>query len=344
MLIQLNKNDLKLARKLLERKELNIAASNAFFEFSFSGLDPDELLEFLELDLSNMEEKAFFDDYFNDSLKELNSNDFTNNPYVKLTNNINVKKGPYALGKITLKPGQTIPYNDISVNSELFYLETSHIGYFTKPFSYFALMKDDVVWMSTDPNEIITMDPYIKKAHGNILVMGLGLGYYPYMASLNDKVKSITIIEKDQNVIDIFNKYILPKFNITKPFNIIHDDAFRFIRKNDMAKYDYIFMDIWHNAEDGLPLYLRFKSLLKNYKGETGYWLEESLIAMYRRCLLTLIEENLMGYTDKNYQKVENEYDKIINDLYFQTKNIKFNSFEEIKEFLSNESILNFLK
>ena len=343
MLCQFNKNDIKLVRKLLERKELNIAASNAFFEFSFSGLQPDELLEFLELDLSNMEEKAFFDDYFNNSLIELNPNDFLDNPYVKLTKDINAKQGPYTLGKITLKSGQTIPYDDISVDSGNFFLETSHIGYFKKEFSYFALMKDDVVWMSTDPNEIITMNPYIQKAHGDILVMGLGLGYYPFMTALKDDVKSITIIEKDPKVIDIFKKYILPKLNINKPFNIIQDDAFSFIKKNDVYKYSYIFMDIWHNAEDGLPLYLRFKSLLKEYKGETGYWLEESLIAMYRRCLLTLIEENLMGYTDKNYQQVENEYDKIINDLYFQTKNIKLISFEEVKEFLSNQSILKIL-
>ena len=67
-------------------------------------------------------------------------------------------------------------------------------------------MKDDVVWMSTDPNEIITMNPYIQKAHGDILVMGLGLGYYPFMTALKDDVKSITIIEKDPKVIDIFKK------------------------------------------------------------------------------------------------------------------------------------------
>ena len=344
MFLNLDKKEIQLVRKLLERKELNIASSNAFFEFSFSKYKPEQILEFLELDLSNQENEAFYNDYFANSLEELNPNVFYNNPFVKLTKNIQIKEGNYRLGFIKLRPYQSIPYDDISVDKDNFFLENSHIGYFKEPFSYFAVSKDDVVWMSTDPSEIVTMAPYINKAHENILVMGLGLGYFPYMASLNDSVKSITIIEKDQKVIDIFKKYILPKLNVTKPFNIIKDDAFEYLMKNDINKYDYIFMDIWHNAEDGLPLYLKFKSLLKNYKKDTGYWLEESLIAMYRRCLLTIIEENLLGYKDANYQKVENEYDKIINDLYFKTKEIKLNSFEEVKEFLSNQSILKLLQ
>ena len=62
---------------------------------------------------------------------------------------------------------------------------------------------------------------------------------------------------------------------------------------------------------------------------------------MYRRCLLTVIEESLLGYSDKNYQVVENDYDKIINDLYFKTKNMTFTSFEKIKEILQDNSLLN---
>ena len=62
---------------------------------------------------------------------------------------------------------------------------------------------------------------------------------------------------------------------------------------------------------------------------------------MYRRCLLTVIEESLLGYSDKNYQVVENDYDKIINDLYFKTKNMSFTSFKKIKEILQDNSLLN---
>ena len=97
MLVNLNKKDRQLVDKLLERKELNIASSNALFEFSFSSLKPNEILSFLELDLNNEEEKSFYEDYFSNSIKELNEDDFLNNPYVKLTSSLNIKEGQYSL-------------------------------------------------------------------------------------------------------------------------------------------------------------------------------------------------------------------------------------------------------
>ena len=193
--------------------------------------------------------------------------------------------------------------------------------------------------MNITPNEIETMDPYINKVHGSLLVFGLGLGYFPYMSYLKGNIKDITIIENDQNVIDIFNRYIKEKLNIKIPVKIIKDDAFRFIKNNNLNKYDSIFVDIWHSPEDGLPLYLRFKSLLKSYKQDIYYWLNKSLIAMFRRCLLTLLEENLEGYTDKNYQTSENEYDEIINKLYFYLKDKSFTSYDEIHQFLSDDNL-----
>ena len=87
-------------------------------------------------------------------------------------------------------------------------------------------------------------------------------------------------------------------------------------------------------------MYLKFKKILKGKNIVTDYWLEKSILAMYRRCLLTVIEESLMGYTDKNYKTVENEYDTIINDLYFKTKDRTFSSLKEIKEILQDNALL----
>ena len=82
----------------------------------------------------------------------------------------------------------------------------------TKDYKYLTLSKDNVIWMSINPNEINTMDEDIKFMHGNILVLGLGLGYISYMLSLKDDINSITIIEKDKEIINLFNKYLLNNF------------------------------------------------------------------------------------------------------------------------------------
>ena len=223
------------------------------------------------------------------------------------------------------------------------YIERTPIGYFDEDFKYLSLSYQGTTWMCITPNEINTMQPHINQAKGNVLVFGLGLGYYPFMVSLKSEVKDIYVIELDQNIIDIFKENLLPLFPNKEKIHIIKGDAKEYIKNIDNS-FNTIFIDLSHNPEDGLPLYLRFNKLLKDYKCEVRYWLEKSIIAMYRRCLLTLFEENLMGFTKKNYLKAENEYDKIINDLYFKTESMEFNSFSEIKSILQDNSIRKLVK
>ena len=86
------------------------------------------------------------------------------------------------------------------------------------------------------------------------------------------------------------------------------------------------------------PLDIKLKEM--DIKCETGYWIEESLIAMYRRCLLTVIEESLAHYSDDDYRRSKNAIDKVINSIYFKTKNLRLNSYDEINRLLSKENIL----
>ena len=86
---------------------------------------------------------------------------------------------------INYAPYQLFAYDDIKVNG---YKEYSQVGYFDNKFSYLALTEGNNIWMSLNPNEIETMKPYINKARGNVLVLGLGMGYVPFMLSLSIKL------------------------------------------------------------------------------------------------------------------------------------------------------------
>ena len=83
--------------------------------------------------------------------------------------------------------------------------------------------------------------------------------------------------------------------------------------------------------------------MLKKEKIKVSYWLKTSIIAMFRRCFLTIVEESLMGYTDKNYKKAMNDYDVIINDLYFKTKNMTFSSIDDLKEIMQDNNLKNLI-
>lgn len=63
--------------------------------------------------------------------------------------------------------------------------------------------------MSVSPNEVFTMEKIIKNAKGKVLTLGCGMGYFAYMVSLKEDVESITIVESEQSVIDLFEKSLI---------------------------------------------------------------------------------------------------------------------------------------
>lgn len=256
---------------------------------------------------------------------------YLNNSYVQAIKPAQFKEDGYELTYLKYSPYQLLPVDEIIVEGND-YKELYKVGYFQKEFKYLALIKNDEIWMSVNPNEINTMKPFIKKANGEVLVLGLGMGYIAYMMSLKEEVNSITIIEKDTKIIDIFKKHLYPLFINKEKIKVVHDDAIRYLE--NCKKYDYIFADLWHNPEDGLPLYLQIENI-KNKRGfNVDYWLDTSLKAMKRRCLLTILQEYFLGYTEKDYKYAKDPMDQVINKLYKDIKDININNEKELKKLI----------
>ena len=345
MKLSLKESDLKKVYTLLDNKEINISLASLLIDF-FSYVDvineakdKDEYLskmyEFWNFNQDLNEISPIIDYQIASCLKEINPSILLDNPYYQKVKIIAVNKGPYALKYESYEPYQGFSYDEIVVDDN--YKEISKVGYFSQKIDYLVLQYKNDVWMSITPNEILTMAPSIKEAKGDVLIYGLGLGYFPFMILNKKEVTSLTIIEKEKEVISLFKENILPFFNKDKPLTIIEADALSYkVNKH----YDFVFVDLWHDPLDGLPLYIHFKKKEKEFKGvNVHYWLEPSILALYRRYLLTIIEESLLGYKDKDYTKIANDDDKIINHLYFQTKNLVFHTYEEIHDFLSDENI-----
>lgn len=316
--------DIVTEKKLKEKKSLGLSEKESYFSL---------LLDFFQIDVEDEESIDIANKYIFNNLKECDEKEYLDNPYVKLVKAKELKNKNYKLTNIHYLPYQGFALDEIDV-TDYPYEEYYKVGYFKNKFSYLSLIKDDNIWMSVNPNEINTMKPFIKDAKGNVLVLGLGMGYIAYMMSLKEEVKSITVVELDENIISIFKENILPVLGPTKAkIKIVHDDAIRYLENNH--KFDYYFADLWHNPEDGLPIYLNLEYISQKFKIPMNYWLNASLKAMKRRCLLTLIEEYFMGYSDKDYRFVKNPMDQAINYLYRINKNMKINTLEELKKFLA---------
>ena len=291
------------------------------------------LYDYLGLNKDDKDNQEVMEKYVLNNLKRLNPNDYLNNPYVTSIKDCGRNK-KYALKYINYYPYQLFPYDDIKMHG---YEEFSQIGYFSSKFPYLALIEGNNIWMSLNPNEIETMKPFINIGKGNVLVLGLGMGYVPFMLSLKKEVKSVTIIEKDQDVIDLFNNLIWPKFVNKEKIKIIKDDAIKYVEKHQ--QYDYIFADLWHNPEDGLPLFVSLKRINK----DIDCWLNTSMCALLRRCMITLLEETLNGSKEEDYKFAKIYTDKVINAYYQKTKNLPINSKEDLDNLLSDNQLLSLI-
>lgn len=298
------------------------------------------LLDYWEIDLDYEDNKNFFDSYINPSFKEINPQEYLNNPYFKNIRIKNIVDGDYELKIDKFVPYELFALDDIEIDDN--YVERSKIAYFKDEFPFITLNYKKVTWMNITPNEINTMKRGVELAKGNVIVYGLGLGYYPYMISLKDEVKSITIIEKDINIINLFNKYLFPQFNNKNKIKIIEGDALK--HSISPLKYDFAFVDLWHNPDDGIDLFLHFKKVEKESPNcKFVYWLETSFIAYLRRAMISLLIEQNNGYKEDNYKKAESSFDRIINSYYFKTKNITLNKKSDVDNLLDENNLINYL-
>ncbi|MCQ2793578.1 MAG: methyltransferase [Bacilli bacterium] len=358
MKIVLTKQEEKLCNKFLEVKENNISAAEFYIDYltnyydEISKFDIDILSQKYDLNksffkamLKKMRVKENDSEFIqineNSNIADtrlLDINDYINDEFVKAVGQVNAETKEWMLTKLHYNSYEGFVYDELEIDNE-FYKEKTPLGFFKDDFSYLAVIQNDSIWMSVIPHEINTMKEPIKHAYGNVLVLGLGLGYYAFHVSNKEDVTKVTVVEKDEKVIKLFKENILPKFPNKKKIEIIHDDAYHFLET--MNEYDYIFSDIWHNVGDGLELYLKIKPYELVYKyTRFDYWIEKSLLAMLRRELLTIFEEiHFGGYTDENYKIAYNKTDETINALYFLTKDIEINTSDDLRKLLSDESL-----
>ena len=230
-------------------------------------------------------------EYFVRGLHALQTDEFTNDPYYKTIRIKPQKKGRWELRESHYEPYEPFVCGHPTVTED--FREIFQIGYFKERFSFPAVLENGIEWMTITPNEIATMKEPIREAHGNVITLGLGLGYYAFMVSKKKDVSSVTVIEKDPSVIELFREILLPQFPNADKITIINDDAFSYLEtKAEDGQYDYLFADLWHDQSDGLPLYLRLRKLEKAFPHTAfSYWIEPTILTSLRHMVFDKITD-----------------------------------------------------
>lgn len=183
--------------------------------------------------------------------------------------------GAFELGYASYRPYELFVADDLRAYPDGAVLPV--LGYFTRPFAYPVLTENGREWMTATPNEINTIRPMAEAAHGHVLTLGLGLGYFAFHALLNPRVERVTAVERSADAIRLFRERILPAFPRPERLTILQADAFAAAPAlYRSGQYDFVFADLWHDAADGLPMYERLKHM--EVPGpEYRYWIEKTL-------------------------------------------------------------------
>ena len=225
----------------------------------------------------NPEDKAFFRTHFLPCFKKLDIAPYLTDAYYR-----NIRFPAGERGRWTFETRKCKPYEAFVYDDPITFPDgriLPRIGFFDREYSFPAVLENGREWMTLMPNETNTSRYAVERAKGKVLTYGLGLGYFTYMASLKDEVESVTVVERSEDVIELFRQFILPQFKNPDKIIIVNADAFDFASTHmQSGGYNTVFTDIWHDPSDGCELYLRMKEfeyLLPD--AEFIYWVEDTL-------------------------------------------------------------------
>ena len=231
---------------------------------------------FMNID-EDEEDREMFENYFPEMIHYIKKEDYDCDPYYKNIKVTPVKEGNWEFREATIKPYELIPFDDLKEFDDGRIIP--QVAFFDTEFPYPVIFENSVEWMLVTPNEVETMRDAIKIAKGKVATYGLGLGYFPYMTSIMDEVESVTVVEKDPVVIDIFKRYILPQFPNKEKVKVVCADAFVYAKEvAPKENFDYIYADTWHDPSDGVEMFEKFKALehlCPNTRFE--YWIENTM-------------------------------------------------------------------
>ena len=227
-------------------------------------------------------DKRMADAYLRPGVRRLDPGAYAGNPYYRDIRIPEERFGRWELRRETYAPFEGFVCGDLLLEPD--FREIPPIGFFPEAFSFPVVQEEGREWMAIKPNEIETMQPALDRVEGRVLTLGLGLGYFAYMASLKESVRSITVVERDPDAIRLFESRILPQFPHGEKLAIIQGDAFEYL-ENRMPRspFDFAFVDLWHDASDGLEAYLRIRPMERlAQETEFLYWIEDSLLSGLR--------------------------------------------------------------
>ena len=245
-----------------------------------SGLDLDSamrvcLMTEMGLDVDEEPGREIFRRYLPKMLRKMEKTFILDDPYVKAMAGAEGTQGDRVLALDTLRAREVFLRNDLQVDTQDRVLPP--LGYMLEDVQYPVILDQDGSWMSCEPFEIATLRPCAQAAKGKVVSLGLGLGYYAFHALLNPKVSEVICVERDGEIIELFNRCLRSRFPRQECLKILQTDAFDYVQNQLQAdRPDTVMVDLWRDAGDGMELYQHMKQM-ETPGPVWQYWIEDMI-------------------------------------------------------------------
>jgi spermidine synthase len=165
---------------------------------------------------------------------------------------------PSSLGVATIEHYEVTKMDAMMATIRGMYTETGKVA---------ILKVNGATFMFDTQHERRSNSQIVWEAKGDVLIAGLGLGMILHPILANDKVSSVTMIEKYQDVIDL----IRPTLPFSSKLTLVCADIFKW-KPQPKVKWDVIYFDIWADmCTDHLKEIAQLHQRFKFYKRKGGW-------------------------------------------------------------------------
>lgn len=151
---------------------------------------------------------------------------------------------------------------------------------YVPPGEYTRLMRGGQLVMSDTPDEMNDHYSFVRKAKGNVLIAGLGIGMVLYNLLEKADVTHVDVIEISEEVIALVAPWFYERYG--DRIRIIHADILEY-KPDSGIVYDFAWFDIWDDiCVDNLETMKKLHRKYARTAKEKGSWARE-ICEYYRR-------------------------------------------------------------
>jgi len=184
-------------------------------------------------------------------------------------------EGDYSVSKFTVSK------EDADFQNARATFSFSHRGLFIKPGTYTELKKGGVILMSDVPSEIRDHMEPIRRARGEVLIVGLGIGMVTSACLNKPEVDRVTVVEVAPEVVRLVGDHL--KGIHGDKLDIVQADIFKWKPPKGFV-WDCAWFDVWDDiCEDNLDQMATLNRRFGRRAVWKGSWKRDELLYQRRR-------------------------------------------------------------